>query len=85
MVKKVSIEEMCKELEEASDYEGTELGEMWCNLVRLWNNNCYLGEPFKKTLEAYIKYEYMGLKENFEWVEKEVTTVKTVKSLELKQ
>lgn len=65
-----TIEGIIQELDEASTYEGTELGEYWRGL-------CSLGKVVKysnddeliQTIETEIRSQYKWMRNNFTWVE----------------
>ena len=80
----MTIEDMCRELQEAAQYEGTELGEAWYNLAELWMSyREYVGGfDFEKSLEAAIRREHKCLKENFRYVEAAEARTYTVRRLE---
>jgi hypothetical protein len=64
--------EMIDELDEASLQEGTELGEYWRRLCRMWRVIDYSGSPdFKDSLQKEIVTQHTFLKENFTWIEYE--------------
>ena len=82
-------EEMIDELREAASCEGSELGEYWKSMIIFYEeyNKTYSEDVFglpsklKTALEVEILEEYNFLKENFQIVEEEITTVTVVRRL----
>lgn len=80
----IDTSQMCEELREASDLEGTETGEAWLALVDLWDGcDCtYLVYPgFKDILEEAIREEYKTFKKYFEVIDRVVVKRHSVRVL----
>lgn len=60
-----------KDLQEASEWEGTEHGEYWEMLLTLARKSDFVSDELKEALEKEIKAEEEWAKENFELVEYE--------------
>ena len=84
VVEPPSMSEMIKELEKASYYEGTEVGEYWAALTTL-SRYTYLMDPdLEENLFKTITEEYLRLKTGWEWVEETTTHTSTHKTLNYK-
>jgi hypothetical protein len=68
----IDIQTIIDELNEASNQEGTEIGEYWQGLCNFWQVVEYGGNHlFISEVEKEIRSQYEWFKENFTWVEQE--------------
>jgi hypothetical protein len=66
----IDYDKLIKDLEEACQYENTELGEWWGMLCEMWSFSCHLpSDEFITALEKEIAEQHEWLKNNFTWVE----------------
>ena len=81
-----NIDTLCEALIEASQYEGTEQGELWRDLAELWNRySGFVSDKFKVSLKEEIQREFEHYRNNYEFVETEVTRTTLVKDLVWKE
>lgn len=73
--------EMLDVLEEASQYENTEIGEYWTSLVRMGRVICHSFNDFKSHFDTELKANYDWFKENFRYEDKTYKTTRTVREL----
>jgi hypothetical protein len=59
-------------LEEFSDMEGTEVGEMCCTLLQLANYPDYMSKELRDAVAKEIMEQIKYFEENYEWVDVEV-------------
>ena len=77
----MELKDKIKYLEEIAQYEGTELGELWLILCKLYSYKDYISENFKEHLKNEINMQYNDCKENFiltEHTEKRKVSYKTL-------
>jgi len=64
------MDEIITSLEDAAIAEGTEVGELWVGLCRLWRMVDYgMGYEFSIALEQEIREQYNWLHTQFKWIE----------------
>jgi hypothetical protein len=78
------VYEAAEELIEASRWEGCETGEAWDLLGNMWSRRDYLSEAFQAALSNEILRAHLDLKNNYEYVEEEITRTARVKELRYK-
>lgn len=74
-----NIDDMLRDLGDAADLEGTELGEWWQILVEMRNRVIdFASDRFRKAWEAEVKAEWKRFKAEYEITEeKETVEVKS--------
>jgi hypothetical protein len=66
----IDVDEMVCDLEQAADYENTEIGEMWRTLCDMWHIRDYgLTSTFMLDLENEIKTQHSNFTDNYKWIE----------------
>lgn len=77
-----NVRHLVSELEEASEIEGTELGQWWGLLASIYSHSIDCGSPaFRESLDAEIRSEHKRLKEEFRVVESTETRTVTYREL----
>ncbi len=72
---------LCDQLEEYSEIEGTELGEACNLLITLARYDYCLSNQFVKSLEKEVGRKLKDFQENAKIVEREVTSTQTYKEI----
>ena len=80
----MDVYEKAQKLEDASYYEGSELGEVWRHLSGLVSLQDYMSKELAAAVKKEIEAEYKSLKENFVWKEEPVVQTTHRKWLEAK-
>jgi len=80
----MDIDFTLSELDEAAEYEHTEIGEVWSLLVKLHEYENYLSEKFTRMLEREIESQYKDFKKYYELEENTTTVTRTTKTLRRK-
>lgn len=82
----MDIVEQIEKLKEASEIEGTELGEGWNHLILIHNYSYIFSEEFNEAIIKEIQAQFNYLNEDFEIIEVEEIPrkPKTYKELRLK-
>ena len=57
---------MTVELEQWADEDGTELGDVWGSIARLWNSRVYVDESMHPALESLLRNEHAMAKSKIE-------------------
>jgi len=78
------LEKELKLLEECSELEGSEIGEVWAWLVNGWSRRDYLSKPFVASLKKEIKTSAKYLKENAVIKEELIKEERFCKTIEFK-
>lgn len=71
--KYTDIYEALEKLEACREYEGSELGEMWGDLISLYHDGDYVSKNLRKALTKEIIDQANWLEKNMELVEIETT------------
>lgn len=74
--------EILDKLQEFAEYELTEMGEACSFLLQLYRYSDYLTDEFVESLENEILYKLSFFSLHAKFVEKEITTTRTIKELE---
>lgn len=81
----MNIEEAIEHLKEVSPYEGTEAGETWDYLIRIWESyRDYVSDAFRTILEREIIDQALYAKQNYVIEETETVYRNKIKHLTLK-
>lgn len=81
----ITIEQMCEELGEMAQYEGTETGEYWSSLSELVKDSYLMSEDFRNAFEAEVREQYFWYKRNFKLEVHECTRKHIMKELVFKE